>query len=168
MLEIARFEWKWKRKKRILSTFWSMVKLCINRDNPLVPLLSATWITVYQMRKCLKLSILVQFMSAKVLASKRFFDSPLSCCPAFSSTVGKGPKKAKVMTFSLQKLLCNEFSKNMSIGKLIGQKWGGICQNEFLSFLQHSLLTSFAKQALHSVMLYGPTNFSPVIDHVAR
>ena len=59
-----------------LIRFWSMVKLCINRDNYLVPLLFATRITVHQVRKCLKLSILVQFLSARVLAGKQLFIHP--------------------------------------------------------------------------------------------
>ena len=72
-----------------------MVKLCINRDNPLVPLLSATWITVYQMRKCLELSILVQFMSARVLASKRFFlFTPVMLSSIFFNS-GEGSQKGK-------------------------------------------------------------------------
>ena len=58
-----------------------------------------------------------------VSGRKRFFYSPLSYCPAFSSTEGEGSqKKQKVMTFGLQKLLRHELSKNMSLGKLIGQK----------------------------------------------
>ena len=60
-----------------------MVKLCIDRDNLLVPLkLVANQIFVYQMRKCLKLSIPVQFLSARVLASKQLFIHP---CLSLSS-----------------------------------------------------------------------------------
>ena len=54
-----------------------MFQLCINRDNLLVPLiLAANQISVHQMRKCYKLSILVQFLSVKVLASKQLFIHP--------------------------------------------------------------------------------------------
>ena len=54
-----------------------MSKLCINRDKPFVPFLSATQISVCQMRRCLILSIIVQFMSARGLASERLFILPL-------------------------------------------------------------------------------------------
>ena len=68
-----------------------MVKPCINRDmdNLLVPLiLVANQISVYQKRKCLKLSILVQFLTAGVQASKQLFIHPClslssPCSPLF-------------------------------------------------------------------------------------
>ena len=72
-----------------MSTFCSMVKLCINRDNLLVPLiLAANQISVYQMRKCFKLFILAQFLSVRVLASKQLFIHPClslssPCSPLF-------------------------------------------------------------------------------------
>ena len=67
-----------------MSTFRSMFQLCINRDNLLVPLiLAANQISVHQMRKCYKLSILVQFLSVKVLASKQLFIHP--CLSLLSS-----------------------------------------------------------------------------------
>ena len=61
-----------------MSTFRSMFQLCINRDN-----LAANQISVHQMRKCYKLSILVQFLSVKVLASKQLFIHP--CLSLLSS-----------------------------------------------------------------------------------
>ena len=48
-------------QRRILSTFCSAIKLCINKDNPLVPFLSDTPISVCQIRKSLKLSVRVEF-----------------------------------------------------------------------------------------------------------
>ena len=48
----------------------------VNRDIPLVPLLSATRISVCQMRKWIKLSVMVEFLPARVLASKQLFIHP--------------------------------------------------------------------------------------------
>ena len=42
-----------------MSTFCSIIKLCIKKDNPLVPFLSATPISVCRMRKSLNLSVRV-------------------------------------------------------------------------------------------------------------
>ena len=55
-----------------MSKFCSMV----NRDIALVPLLSATQISVCQMRKWIKLSVMLEFLSARVLASQRLFIHP--------------------------------------------------------------------------------------------
>ena len=47
---------KVEKIKAFLSTFYSIIKLGINKDNLLVPLQFATPISVCQMRKSLKLS----------------------------------------------------------------------------------------------------------------
>ena len=47
------FHFHFLRQRHILSTFCSIIKLCINKDNPLVPLQSATPIYFFQMRKSL-------------------------------------------------------------------------------------------------------------------
>ena len=47
---------KVKKAKADFVTFCSMVKICIERDNPFVPLPSAIPISVCQKRKSLKLS----------------------------------------------------------------------------------------------------------------
>ena len=44
-----------------MSIFCSIIKLCINKDNLLVPLQPATPICVRQMRKSLKLSVKFEF-----------------------------------------------------------------------------------------------------------
>ena len=44
-----------------MSIFCSIIKLCINKDNPLVPLQSATPISFFQMRKSIKLPVRVEF-----------------------------------------------------------------------------------------------------------
>ena len=49
------------RQRHILSTFCSIIKLCINKDNPLVPLQSATPISCCRMRKSIKLPVRVEY-----------------------------------------------------------------------------------------------------------
>ena len=50
-----------ERWRHILSTFCSIIKLSINKDNPLVPSQSATPISVCQIGKSLKLSVRGEF-----------------------------------------------------------------------------------------------------------
>ena len=76
------------RQRHILSTFCSIIKLCINKDNLLVPLQSATPISVCQMRKFLKLSVRVEFQSGRVLPVKRLFIHPcIKVCAGFSKSL---------------------------------------------------------------------------------
>ena len=72
------FLFKVKNIRWILSTFCSMVKLCINRDNPLVPFLSASRILLCQTRKWIKLPVMVEILSTRVQPNKRLFIHP---CP---------------------------------------------------------------------------------------
>ena len=50
-----------KEKRQVFTTFCSIVKICIDRDNLLFALLPDTQTSVCQMRKSLKLSVKVKF-----------------------------------------------------------------------------------------------------------
>ena len=75
------------------------MKLCINKDIPLVTLLCATPISVCQMGKSLKLYVRIEFQSGRVLPNKGLFIHP--CAPGCELAVALTPDAAAHQHFEL-------------------------------------------------------------------